>query len=404
MYKCVSSKRQVSASRICLAAAVGLLTSTMAYAGGYDTGERNWDFLFQQDKVAFEASGRYIDPRRRLNNVTNVFPNPLAVGPSSGITEASSFWVPNASLAARFGEHARCLASYRVPFAGFATYTAGWVGQFSALQQDFESRDYGLTCAGSIQAGKGKLSFIGGISYQQVEYFLTRNGGPLTGLSTTRVKDKGVAWRAGVAYEIPEYALRASLIYNSQVDYTMTGTQSFANVPGSIPISGSISMPQSIELKVQSGVAPGWLAFGSVLWTDWSVADGMFLCPTALPTCTAAGSVSGLTLLFKDTWTITVGAAHQFSDMFTLAGNITWDQGATQGFTSQTDTWLAGLTGVVTPSENVTLKFGGQVGVLTGGTLSTAFLQGGVPNPVGYTATFGDDLVYSLNASLTGKF
>ena len=80
------------------------------------------------------------------------------------------------------------------------------------------------------------------------------------------------------------------------------------------------------------------------------------------------------------------------------------DQGATQGFTSQTDTWLAGLTGVVTPSENVTLKFGGQVGVLTGGTLSTAFLQGGVPNPVGYTATFGDDLVYSLNASLTGKF
>lgn len=404
MFKRVSNGRSVAGRLFCLVTAAGLVSSVGAHAGGYDTGERNWDFLFQQDKVAFEAGGRYIDPRRKLNNVTNVFPNPLAVGPSSGITEASSFWVPNASLAARFGEHARCLASYRVPFAGFATYTTGWVGQFSALQQDFESNDYGLTCAGSVQAGKGKLSFIGGISYQQVKYFLTRNGGPLLGLSTTNVKDEGVAWRAGAAYEIPEYALRASLIYNSQVNYNMTGTQSFANVPGSIPIGGNISMPQSVELKVQSGVAPGWLAFGSVRWTDWSVADGMFLCPTALPTCTAAGAVSGLTLLFKDTWTVTVGAAHQFSDMFTLAGNITWDQGATQGFTSQTDTWVAGLTGVVTPNEHVTFKFGGQVGVLTGGALSTATLQGGVPNPVGYTATFGDDLVYSLNASLTGKF
>lgn len=387
-----------------VAMAAGLILSTVAYAGGYDTGERDWDFLFQQDKVAFEAGGRYINPRRKLNNVTNIFPNPLAVGPSSGITEASAFWVPNANLAVRFGDHARCLASYRVPFAGFATYTTGWVGQFSALRQDFETNDYGLTCAGSIQAGKGKLSFIGGVSYQDVEYFLTRNGGPLLGLSTTKVQDEGVAWRAGVAYEIPEYALRASLIYNSQVNYNMTGTQSFATVPGSIPIAGNISMPQSVELKVQSGVAPGWLAFGSVRWTDWSVSDGMFLCPAALPTCTVAGSVSGLTLLFKDSWTVTAGAAHQFSDMFTLAGNITFDQGASQGFTSQTDTWVAGLTGVVTPNENVTLKFGGQIGVLTSGSLSTATLQGGAVNPVGYTATFGNDLVYSLNASLTGKF
>ena len=43
--------------------------------------------------------------------------------------------------------------------------------------------------------------------------------------------------------------------------------------------------------------------------------------------------------------------------------------------------------------------FGGSVGVLTGGSLSTATLAGGYPNPLGYTATFGDDLVYSLSGS-----
>ncbi|MGG2475354.1 transporter, partial [Rhizobium sp. BR5] len=35
-------------------------------------------------------------------------------------------------------------------------------------------------------------------------------------------------------------------------------------------VYGSVSMPDSIELKVQSGIAPDWLAFGSVKWTDWS--------------------------------------------------------------------------------------------------------------------------------------
>ena len=101
---------------------------------------------------------------------------------------------------------------------------------------------------------------------------------------------------------------------------------------------------------------------------------------------------------------MTLGAAHQFTDMFTLAGNVTWDQGATQGFTSNTDTWMFGLAGVLSPNEHVTFKLDGQVGVLTGGSLSTATLQGGAPNPVGYTATFGDDLVYSVGASVTGKF
>ena len=291
-----------------------------------------------------------------------------------------------------------------MPFAGFATYTTGWAGSFSALQQDFSTDDWGLTCAGTVNAGeKGKLHFIGGVSYQKAEYKLVRAAGPL-GQSITEVEDNGVGWRAGLAYEIPEYALRASLIYNSQINYNMTGTLGVTALPGNVPVFGSISLPQSVELRAQSGVAPGWLAFGWIRWTDWSVTDNMPICAVGTPVCTQALAVSGLTLLFRDTWTVTGGAAHQFSDTFTLAGTITFDQGASQGFTSQTDTWLFGLSGVVTPNENVILRFGGRVGVLTSGALSTSVLPGGIPNPVGYTATFGNDLVYILSASATGKF
>ena len=158
-------------------------------------------------------------------------------------------------------------------------------------------------------------------------------------------------------------------------------------------------MPQSVELKAQSGVAPGWLAFGAVKWANWSVDQNMPLCaPGTTPCAIGSGALSALTLLWKDSWTVTLGAAHQFNDQFSLAGSLTWDQGASQGFTSQTDTWTLDLTGVWTPTKQFEFRFGGTIGVLTGGSLSTATLPGGVPNLVGYTASFGDDLVYALSA------
>ena len=35
-------------------------------------------------------------------------------------------------------------------------------------------------------------------------------------------------------------------------------------------------------MKLQSGVAPGWLVFGSVKWTDWSVTEQLLVNVPAL--------------------------------------------------------------------------------------------------------------------------
>ena len=350
-------------SAVALAAAATLLAAP-AFAGGYDTGQRDWDFLFQESPVAVEAEAVYINPLRRLDDVRmTAFP-----GTSAHVDEADAVALGRGSLAVRLGGAVRCLGSYREPFAGFADYGSDWVGAPSAITQDFSSRDLGVTCAVSVPAGPGDLSFLGGASYQEVEYELTQAAG-IAGIRTTRVSDDGTGWRAGVAYEIPEYALRASLIYNAAIAYDMTGTVDVSAFPLSTPVFGAITMPQSVELKMQSGVAPGWLAFGAVRWTDWSVAENMPLCAVGTPVCTQAAAVSGLTLLWKDTWTVTFGAAHQFSKAFSLAANLTYDQGASQGFTSQTDIWTTGLTAVFAPNQHKEFKLGGTVGVMPGGKL-----------------------------------
>ncbi|MFP1632701.1 OmpP1/FadL family transporter [Zhengella sp. ZM62] len=376
-------------------AALAILVPAPAFAGGYDTGEQDWDFLFQEKAISFESAVRYIAPQRTLNNIVGVF------GPSIDATEAEAFAIPRLSMTARLGDTAACMASYREPWGGHADYGAFWTYAASAVEQHFSSQDYGLTCSARYQLSKGQLHFIGGVSYQTIDYELTRAIG-VGAMARTAVSDSGIGWRAGVAFEIPEYALRASLIYNSEIDYRMSGTLSAG--PAIIPIFGNISMPQSIELKVRSGIAPGWLAFGSVKWTDWSVTDNMWLCPAGVPACGAPAAVSALTLLWKDTFTVTLGVAHQFNDAVSLATSLTWDQGATQGFTSQTDTWVADATVVIIPNDNVELSFGANIGVMTGGALSTMVLPGGIPNPVGFTATFGNDVLYGFSAKAKLRF
>lgn len=390
-------------------ASAGLCQGT-AVAGGYDVGQRDWDFLFQQDDVAFESAVHYVNPQRRLTDINGT------LGPTQDTDETTSFTVPRFSAAARLTEGVRCLASYREPWAGYADYGTAWAYSGSAVEQSFSSEDYGLTCALSTPLAIGQLSVLGGVSYQQIEYeliqFYPAGSFPYfpaqSSFGNTKVSDDGYGWRTGVAFEIPEYALRASLIYNSQIDYDMTGTVTNPALPfGGFdgPVYGSIAMPQSVELKVQSGVAPGWLAFGSVTWTDWSVAQNMPLCPVGVTPCTQSVAPSALTLYWKDTWTVRLGAAHQVSEMFFLAGSVIWDQGATQGFTSQTDTWAATLAAVVKPNQHVELRFDGLVGILTGGSLNTQVPIGDVPvNPFGYSANFGDDLVYSLGATAIVRF
>ncbi|MBO6638759.1 MAG: outer membrane protein transport protein [Roseitalea sp.] len=380
------------ASAILLAA---LCCGGTAAAGGYDTGERDWSLLFDQGRFATEAGVRHIMPQRTLSNINGVF------GPSANVREGDATTLAHARANVALGEHAACMASIYEPYAGHATYGTGWTYAVSAIEQHFSSRDIGVTCRGAVDAGKGRLHIIGGVSYQSIDYELVRAAAP-AGLATAKVSDDGVAWRIGAAFDIPEYALRVSLIYNSAVDYAMGGTLTTA--AGSLPISGNLAMPQSVELNAQSGVAPGWLVFGAVKWTDWSVVQSMALCPTGVPVCNQATAVSGLTLLWKDTWTVTAGAAHQFNDTVAVAASFTWDQGATQGFTSQTDTWVFGTNVVVSPNEAVELTLGGTIGVMTGGALDTTRLQGGIPNPVGYTAQFGTDMVYTVSAKGRVRF
>lgn len=381
-----------------IALALALLSGPV-HAGGYDTGETNWDLLFLDNRLSFEIGAARIMPDRMLRGITG------GLGPSADTPEADAFSLTSLRFGMRVSDSLRCMGGTHEPYAGYAQYDPTWTYAASAVRQDFSARSLDLACAWSVAAGSGRLSYVLGISEQEIRYVLEQDLtalNPFVGQSLTDVSGRATAWRAGLAYELPQYAMRASLIYSSGATHRPTGT--VTSGLGAVPVEGVLRMPASVELAVQSGIADRTLAFGRITHSFWSQTANMDLCPVGTPACSPASSVSGLALEWRDTTRVTLGLARQVTDWMTMTGALTYDQGATQGFTSQSSVQSLTLGAVIRLSASADLNLSATYGSMAAGTVDTTELAGGVPNPVGYTGSYGRDRVSAVRATMTFRF
>ena len=388
-----------------LAASVALTSSAMA--GGLERGGYNIDLLFDTSRFATEAVGTYVMPQRKLNNVVdNNAADGTPGGPANGVKDTESYLVPRLGAKVGIGEHVDCMADYSQPYGAHSNPGRNWAGANSNTETDIGSDGYAATCSFKFQAGKGQLRVIGGVSHLKVSGFKERLTAVIppafgTGIGRVVLEDSGIAWRAGLAYEIPEIAFRASAVYYSEVQLdSITGVLDLTQNPfapglgGAVtPIFGSATMPQAFEIKVQSGIAPGWLAFGSVKWVDWSVLQSIALCTTAVG-CSSATQATSLDLYYRDGWTVTGGVGHKFNDNLSGLVALTWDRGTATTVGTQSDTWTVSAGGAFTPNENVEIRLGGALGVLTSGSSSDARIS----------YNYGSDLVAAVSGSIKVKF
>ncbi|HEY4202080.1 MAG TPA: outer membrane protein transport protein [Devosiaceae bacterium] len=322
-----------------------------AHAGGLEANGYDWDLLFDPGTYASKATAAYVHIDKDVKNA-GVMPGTVSTTPSRVQY--------NAGFKADIFDMASCAITIQNPFGSNARRTnayAALTGQ--AVSEAVRSTDTGLTCAVGFQAGPGVLSFIGGISAQNLDY----QASIPTGLAThTPVSINGwsTGWRAGLAYEIPEYALRVSAIYNAPVRYTLEGT-AFGGAA-----SADVSTPQSFEVRGQTGIMPGWLALGSVKWMDWSTLQTL--------TVTTIGAPLVSSFDYRDGWTVTAGIGHSLSDQLSLVGTVSWDRGTstpgphgvlTSG--SQTDRYGITLGAAYNISPTVQLTGGVSANMLASG-------------------------------------
>lgn len=168
-----------------------------------------------------------------------------------------------------------------------------------------------------------------------------------------------VGWLAGLAYQVPEIALKASITYRSEIEHSAKTRERLSvldkdqattgavqglllglGVPGdkiaamSQQGSTEIITPQSVNLELQSGIMANTVAFANVRWVDWSnfgirpyqfgkVSDAVGQLPSI-----ARPNGFDLVKYDKDQWSATVGVGRKFSELW--AGNVSvgWDSGA----------------------------------------------------------------------------
>jgi long-chain fatty acid transport protein len=364
---------------LALAALAGSAAST-AYAGGLEANGYNWDLLFDPATYAGKGTLSYV-------MIDHDIQNP-GFGPGTVATSSDRVYY-NTGFKADFVENGSCLISVQNPWGSGTDRNAAYAratGQ--SVRERLTSNDIGATCSYGFGVGPGIASIIGGVSAQQLDYEATLAlpiPGPIVRTENVDLNGTSVGWRLGAAYEVPELALRVSAIYNAAVDYELDGT-AFGNLLPRVGATADVTMPQSFEIKAQSGVAPGWLALGSIKWVDWSVLNVLSV--------NVPGPDISTTLNYEDGWTVSAGVAHVLSEELTVLGTLTWDKGTSRRNGAgalangvQSDRWSAALGAAYRPSKNFELSGGVSYSLISAD-----------GNALGETWDNGNVLAFSVSA------
>ena len=190
----------------------------------------------------------------------------------------------------------------------------------------------------------------------------------------SNIKETGdLGWLAGVAYQIPEIALKASLTYRSEIDHETTIRETIPTA-GALTLLGqnpadvveakgtsTITTPQSVNLDFQSGIMADTVAFANVRWVEWSnfaIRPYQFgLMSEAVGQLPAVNRPNGFNLVeySEDQISATVGVGRKLSEQW--AGNVSvgWDSGAGNPVSTLGPTegyWNVGLGLQFSPAPN----------------------------------------------------
>lgn len=413
--------------------ALAMIASSTAMSGGFSRGGVDYSILFSDKKVDSEVGFTFVAPQRTIDSSTR-FSN--LTGQPSRLTSTDtkidgSYFIPKVAAKVGIGDYVDCAATFSTPFgadldAGINTAVSG-----AAVEFEIDTEDYGLTCSlkynlGKTKLGQSRVRLIGGGSILKFDGFLSRQSfidfvglpaafipaglGALNaeGLGTFTVDDTTYGWRAGLAYEIPQSAIRVSAVYSSEYDIEATGivdisgfnTLAAAAFP-TAPISLSTVLPQQVDINIQSGINEKTLAFARFNWTDWSQLGSI---PVDGVISAASGTPDTNTFfepLYRDGYTLTGGVGRKFNESLSGLLSVTWDRGTSTTTGTQSDTWLFSTGLSYKPNDNISLQAGGAVGILTSGFTSG---EGVLDVRTQASRSFGNDFVGAFTASAKISF
>ena len=284
---------------ILTAAAIGV-GATGAQAGGVERSSQSLGFLFEKgDYVELNFSS--VNPS--VSGATSTTTGPLPAGSSSG-DMAPSYMTLGMAYKNQLNDKFALGFTVDQPIGADVAYPLA-LYPFAGATAEIDSTGY--TLFGKYSAGNN-ISVIGGIRAEQASgrvNDLPNGMGGTYSMSTNT--DLAYGYVLGLAWEKPEIAARVALSYNSAIDHTFDVLE---NGGPSLPFTTTV--PQSLNLEFQTGVAADTLVFGNIKWREWSELD---ITPVGFQMATGSSLVD----LDDDTVTINLGVGRRLNENWSVA-------------------------------------------------------------------------------------
>lgn len=310
--------------------------------------------------------------------------------------------------------------------AGALTSAGGFLGR-GATQVEVDSQN--LAFVFGFQPNQN-WNFYAGPVYQTVKGNVKLRGQAYSlynGYDANIKETSGVGWLAGLAYQIPEIALKTSLTYRSEIDHdvnidenlSLLSFPALTTVLSGLGVSGSqlaainsngkttITTPQSVNLDFQTGIMANTVAFANVRWVNWkdfSIQPYKFgKVSEAVGPLISRPNGFNLVEYSDDQWSANVGVGRKLNEQW--AGNVSvgWDSGAGNPVTTLGPTegyWNVGLGVQYSPQPNYFIA-GGVKYFWLGDAKAQTGAQAGSSD---YVAEFSDNHAIAYGMKIGYKF
>ena len=395
--------------RVYLLSTTGLLLSaSIALAGGFELQTLDTSIMYSEGNQASISTAK-IDA-----SIKGVNP---AIGAASSRDVVKDQTVTNIATKFNVGEN--------LSF-GLSTYRSGSIqldGGNGLNGNIAPTADVKLdsTAMMAIYNLNGNFSFLGGVTQNNIgDGNVTTLGGSYAVSSTSKM-----GYLIGVAYSMPEIALRAELTYQPQTKFATTtafapsdavvcaqmagltppvdctipannlvfaGTKAAITAAGAASVT-NLSLPDTIAFNFQTGIAKDTLMTASYRKSSWGKAQINIAAPVAITTN------------FDDAVSYSLGIGRKFSD--NLSGSITYSKEESTGSTSTSlfsvsDGSEAISVGLQYKQDNMAISGGISQRKVGDMTVDPGFLA---PNPLaGSTMNYSGNTVTAMGLKVSFSF
>jgi long-subunit fatty acid transport protein len=239
--------------RIMTTAAVVALSAGMAQAGGVERSTQSTGILFEQ--------GRYVE--FNIGGFNPDVSGTVGAGTVSSGDMAPGYGTYSLGYKQSLSDKVDIAIVLDQPIGANVGYPAGTGYPLQGSTATVSSNAVTMMMRYKLP---NNFSVIGGLRAEQASGEVSLSSGYT--MKTSDETDYGYV--IGAAWEKPEIAARVSLTYNSKITHDFSASE---NVMGGVPTSFATTVPESVNLEFQTGIAKDTLLMGSVRWVHWTQFD-----------------------------------------------------------------------------------------------------------------------------------